>query len=145
MAWFDKKKRDLAMSIWEGIKKIRGQEKSKLFTGNMENILKREKIIHEKFKDVQDMKEGAVELKYIVSDKKDLQKELKNLPQEFFHGLPVKKSHTKIRVEKALNEEIKSQKEWKQHSKDFIKNFGGSAEFRKWKKAFERSKQGFDN
>ena len=145
MAWFDKKKRDLAMSVWEGIKKIRGQEKSKLFTGNMENILKREKIIHEKFWGVKGIKESADELKLIVDSKRDLQDTLKNPPQEFFHGLPVKKSHTKTRIERALKEEIKSQEERKQHSKDFIKNFGGSTEFRKWKKAFERSKQGFDN
>ena len=143
MGWIDKKKRDLAMSVWEGIKKIRGQEKSKLFTGNMENILKREKIIHEKFKDVQDMKEGADELKLIVDSKRDLQDALSKPLYNPVSGSGKKPSKTRIKRE--LNEEIKSQKEWKQHSKDFIENFGGSAEFRKWKKAFERSKQGFDN
>ena len=162
MGWIDKKKFDLVMSLF----KTEG-DKSKLLSGGdntgffsrkgiaMRDAIRRGSIIEEtkkgliiqrddlarnrlkdkKFSGVETVKEDVKDLKEIVDYKRDL----------------IGRKTRRIRgfKKKKLEEEIKSQTReqefTKQSTKDFIENFGGSAEFRKWKKAFERSLQGFDN
>jgi len=172
MGWIDKKKLDLVMSIFrqggDKSKLLTGGDNTGFFSRKgiaMRDAIRRGSIVEEtkkgliiqrddvagnrlkdkKFMGVESVKEDVKDLKEIVDYKRDLQDSLKNSPQEFFHGLPVKKSHTKTRIERAIESQIREQKFTKQSTKDFIENFGGSAEFRKWKKAFERSLQGFDN
>ena len=162
MGWFDKKKRDLVMSIFKG-----EGDKSKLLSGisdtgffsrkgiAMRDALRRGTIIEEtkkglqiikedvagnkakarKFMGVESVKEDVKDLKEIVDYKRDL----------IGRKSPRIRGFKKKKLEEAIESQTREQKEYKQSTKDFIENFGGSAEFRKWKKAFERSLQGFDN
>jgi len=162
MGWIDKKKFDLVMSIF----KEEG-DKSKLLSGMsdtgffsrkgiaMRDAIRRGTIIEEtkkglqiikedvagnkakarKFTGVESVKEDVKDLKEIVDYKRDLI----GRKTRRIRGFKKKK------LEEAIESQTREQEEYKQSTKDFIENFGGSAEFRKWKKAFERSKQGFDN
>ena len=162
MGWIDKKKFDLVMSIF----KEEG-DKSKLLSGMsdtgffsrkgiaMRDAIRRGSIIDEtkkgliiqrndvagnrlkekKFMGVESVKEDVKDLKEIVDYKRDL----------IGRKSPRIRGFKKEKLEEAIKSQTREQEEYKQSSKDFIKNFGGSAEFRKWKKAFERSLQGFDN
>ena len=84
---------------------------------------------------VETVKEDVKDLKEIVDYKRDL----------IGRKNPRIRGFKKEKLEEAIESQIREQKEYKQSTKDFIENFGGSAEFRKWKKAFEKSLQGFDN
>jgi len=162
MGWIDKKKFDLVMSIFKG-----EGDKSKLLSGMsdtgffsrkgiaMRDAIRRGTIIEEtkkglqiikedvagnkakarKFTGVESVKEDVKDLKEIVDYKRDLI----GRKTRRIRGFKKKK------LEEAIESQTREQEEYKQSTKDFIENFGGSAEFRKWKKAFERSKQGFDN
>ena len=162
MGWIDKKKFDLVMSIF----KEEG-DKSKLLSGMsdtgffsrkgiaMRDAIRRGTIIEEtkkglqiikedvagnkakarKFTGVESVKEDVKDLKEIVDYKRDL----------IGRKNPRIRGFKKKKLEEAIESQTREQEEYKQSTKDFIENFGGSAEFRKWKKAFERSKQGFDN
>ena len=162
MGWIDKKKLDLVMSIFR-----QGGDKSKLLTGGdntgffsrkgiaMRDAIRRGSIVEKtkkgliiqrddvagnrlkegKYMGVESMKEEAEQLKEIVDYKRDL----------IGRKNPRIRGFKKKKLEEAIKSQTREQEEYKQSSKDFIKNFGGSAEFRKWKKAFERSLQGFDN
>ena len=162
MGWFDKKKRDLVMSIFKG-----EGDKSKLLSGisdtgffsrkgiAMRDALRRGTIIEEtkkglqiikedvagnkakarKFMGVESVKEDVKDLKEIVDYKRDL----------IGRKNPRIRGFKKKKLEEAIESQTREQEEYKQSTKDFIENFGGSAEFRKWKKAFERSSQGFGN
>ena len=162
MGWFDKKKRDLVMSIFkeEGDKShlLHGGWNKGFFSRKgiaMRDAIRRGSIVEEtkkgliiqrddvagnrlkerKYMGVESMKEEAEELKEIVDYKRDL----------IGRKNPRIRGFKKKEREEAIKSQTREQEEYKQSSKDFIKNFGGSAEFRKWKKAFERSLQGFDN
>ena len=162
MGWIDKKKFDLVMSIFKG-----EGDKSKLLSGMsdtgffsrkgiaMRDAIRRGTIIEEtkkglqiikedvagnkakarKFTGVESVKEDVKDLKEIVDYKRDL----------IGRKNPRIRGFKKKKLEEAIESQTREQEEYKQSTKDFIENFGGSAEFRKWKKAFERSKQGFDN
>ena len=162
MGWIDKKKFDLVMSLF----KTEG-DKSKLLSGGdntgffsrkgiaMRDAIRRGTIIEEtkkglqiikedvagnkakarKFTGVESVKEDVKDLKEIVDYKRDLI----GRKTRRIRGFKKKK------LEEAIESQTREQEEYKQSTKDFIENFGGSAELRKWKKAFERSLQGFDN
>ena len=162
MGWINKKKFDLVMSLF----KEKG-DKSKLLSGisdtgffsrkgiAMRDALRRGTIIEEtkkglqiikedvagnkakarKFMGVESVKEDVKDLKEIVDYKRDL----------IGRKNPRIRGFKKKKLEEAIESQTREQEEYKQSTKDFIENFGGSAEFRKWKKAFERSLQGFDN
>ena len=167
MGWIDKKKFDLVMSIF----KEEG-DKSKLLSGMsdtgffsrkgiaMRDAIRRGTIIEEtkkglqiikedvagnkakarKFTGVESVKEDVKDLKETVDYKKDLIK--RRSPSRL---KPLERTQADEVLEQAIESQTREQKFTKQSTKDFIENFGGSAEFRKWKKAFERSLQGFDN
>ena len=162
MGWIDKKKLDLVMSIFR-----QGGDKSKLLSGisdtgffsrkgiAMRDAIRRGSIVEEtkkgliiqrddvagnrlkekKFMGVETVKEDVKDLKEIVDYKRDL----------IGRKNPRIRGFKKKKLEEAIESQTREQEEYKQSTKDFIENFGGSAEFRKWKKAFERSLQGFDN
>jgi len=98
------------------------------------------RLKEKKFMGVETVKEDVKDLKEIVDYKKDLIK--RRSPSRL---KPLERTQADEVLEQAIEGQTREQKFTKQSTKDFIENFGGSAEFRKWKKAFERSLQGFDN
>jgi len=172
MGWIDKKKLDLVMSIFrqggDKSKLLTGGDNTGFFSRKgiaMRDALRRGSIIEEsedpislkrliiqrddvagnrlkekKFMGVETVKEDVKDLKEIVDYKKDLIK--RRSPSRL---KSLERTQADEVLEQAIESQTREQKFTKQSTKDFIENFGGSAEFRKWKKAFERSLQGFDN